>query len=121
MNSKNALSALSALAHAGRLDLFRCLVRAGDDGLPVSSIADQVSQKLTTASAQLGVLSQSGLARSRREGRTIFYSANYSAVAELVAFIMRDCCGGATEVVTPIRAFLESADCCSPQTKEDTP
>jgi DNA-binding transcriptional ArsR family regulator len=35
-----------------------------------------------------------GLASTRPEGRFIFYSANYPAMNELLAFLTENCCGG---------------------------
>ena len=55
-----------------------------------------------TLSASLNVLSHAGLIDSRREGRSIIYSANYDAMRELLAFLMEDCCGGSPEICAPL-------------------
>lgn len=39
MEKTSAVAALSALAHDGRLDIFRLLVRAGADGMAAGEIA----------------------------------------------------------------------------------
>ncbi|MFK4046198.1 hypothetical protein ACI2KH_14670 [Roseomonas mucosa] len=43
-------------------------------------------------------LEHAGLIESRRERRSIIYSAIFPALSDLVAFLMRDCCEGHCEV-----------------------
>ena len=73
---KNAVSILSAIAHEGRLGLFRQLVKAGADGLAVGELAQLARANITTVSAQLSVLDHAGLVDRRRDGRSIIYTAN---------------------------------------------
>ncbi len=102
MKSTTAVSQLGALAHAGRLDLFRRLVRAGPDGMAAGALAAAARINFTTASARLAVLANAALVRSRREGRSIIYSADYGAIRGLIAYLMRDCCQGRKEILAPI-------------------
>ncbi len=44
-----------------------------------------------------------------RDGRIIRYHADFSAVRELVLFLIEDCCGGAPELCQPI---LDQVKCC---------
>ncbi len=39
-----------------------------------------------------------GLVRSRREGRSIIYSADYERMRDLLGFLVADCCGGRPEL-----------------------
>ena len=55
---------------------------------------------------------QVGLLASRREGRSILYSAVYPTLSGLIAFLMRDCCQGHPEVCAPAVAALSCA--CEP-------
>ncbi|CAN5218648.1 hypothetical protein BH10PSE4_BH10PSE4_07740 [soil metagenome] len=65
-----------------------------------------------TLSANLNVLSHAGLITSRREGRSIIYSANYAAMSGLLGFLMEDCCGGHSEICAPLNdIFAKAADC----------
>lgn len=94
MKSANAVSCLSALAHEGRLTVFRELVQAAPEGLAVGELASCCQLNIGTVSAQLSVLSQSGLISGHRQGRSITYRVNFSAVDDLLGFLMKDCCGG---------------------------
>ncbi len=46
MDANAAVSALSALAHAGRLEVFRLLVRAGKAGMASGEIARATVQRM---------------------------------------------------------------------------
>lgn len=102
METAAAVLALSALAHEGRLAIFRLLVRAGPDGLAAGEIARATGALPNTLSSNLGILSAAGLVASRREGRSIIYSAAYGRMQGLLAFLMEDCCGGQPEICAPL-------------------
>ena len=105
MEMKPAVASLAALAHEGRLAAFRLLVQAGAEGLPAGEIARRLGVLPNTLSASLNILSHAGLITSRREGRSIIYTADYQAMRELLAFLMEDCCGGAPEICAPLVAL----------------
>jgi len=73
----------------------------------VGAALEASSSKL---SFHLSHLERAGLVRSRREARSIVYSAAYPALSELIAFLMRDCCQGRPEVCAPAVAALSA--CC---------
>jgi len=104
-----AVEALSALAHAHRLAVFRLLVRAGTDGLPAGEVAREVGALPNTLSTHLTILGHAGLIRSRREGRSIIYSADYDGMRDLLGFLVADCCGGRPEICAPL---VEAAQGC---------
>lgn len=111
MKSKQAVSALSALAHEGRLAAFRLLVRAGPDGLAAGEIAERLRMPPSSLSANLMLLSAARLATSRRAGRSIIYTADFDAMRGLLAFLIEDCCNGSPEVCMPLASVLQA---CSP-------
>ncbi|WP_340693930.1 metalloregulator ArsR/SmtB family transcription factor [Hyphomonas sp.] len=111
METKAALSQLSALAQENRLAVFRLLVKAGHDGLPAGDIASALNVPPNTLSAQLNILSQSGLVTGQRQGRSIIYSANFDAISGLIVFLMEDCCEGREDVCAPVLEMARSA-CC---------
>ena len=91
MQTPSAVSALSALAHPGRLEIFRLLVRAGHDGMAAGEIARATGSLANTLSTNLNVLAERRLlVASRRDGRSIIYSAAYGQMRELLAFLMED-------------------------------
>ncbi|RTL57028.1 MAG: transcriptional regulator [Rhodocyclaceae bacterium] len=94
MNADLAVSALAALAQSSRLAIFRLLVEAGPEGLAVGAIGEALEITPATLSFHLKNLTQAGLLLARQEGRFIYYSANYGAMDELIAFLTDNCCGG---------------------------
>lgn len=120
MDTNDALAGLSALAHDGRLSIFRLLVKAGPDGLAAGDIAQRLNTQPSTMSAQLLVLSNAGLVHARREGRSIIYAADFGKMGALLEFLTKDCCGGRPEICAPLvtnmRAAVEN-NCCPPPRK----
>lgn len=115
MKSKQAVSALSALAHEGRLAAFRLLVKAGPEGLAAGDLAQKLKTPPSSLSTNLMLLSHAELVSSRRDGRSIIYSANFDAMGDLLSFLIEDCCNGSPEVCTPLAEVLESCSsgkCC---------
>ena len=112
MELPTAVEALSALAHGHRLAVFRLLVRAGADGMPAGHIAREVGALPNTLSTHLTILGHAGLVRSRREGRSIIYSADYDGMRALLGFLMDDCCAGRPEICAPLADVVEPASCC---------
>ena len=112
MQLPTAVEALSALAHPSRLAVFRLLVRAGPDGLPAGEIAREIGALPNTLSSHLTILVHAGLIRSRREGRSILYSADYEGMRALLGFLMEDCCAGRPEICAPLVELAEKGGCC---------
>lgn len=110
MDEPQALAAFAALAQEHRLRLVRALVTAGPEGLASGALAETVGVSAASVSHHLKELSHAGLVASRRDGRSIIYSASYPALSDLIAFLMKDCCQGRPEVCTPALAAL--APCC---------
>jgi DNA-binding transcriptional ArsR family regulator len=92
--------------------VFRLLVRAGADGMPAGDIAREVGALPNTLSTHLTILGHAGLVRSRREGRSIIYSADYDGMRALLGFLMDDCCAGRPEICAPLADVVEPASCC---------
>jgi DNA-binding transcriptional ArsR family regulator len=115
MESKLAVAALSALAHEGRLGVFRMLVQASAEGIAAGEIARRLGVPPNTLSANLNVLSNAGLIDSRRVGRSIIYTAAYARMAELLGFLVEDCCQGSPAICAPLTAIVAQAACCTPE------
>lgn len=112
MKAATAVDALSALAHEGRLSIFKLLVRAGTDGVAAGVIARKLDMLPNTLSASLTVLSNAGLVVSRREGRSIIYSADFAQMSKLLGFLMEDCCSGNATICAPLAQIANRAACC---------
>lgn len=101
LDEPQALDAFAALSQQTRLQMVRALVVAGPEGLPAGAIGEQVGASSSSASFHLANLERAGLIQSRREARSIIYSANYEGLAALVDFLMMDCCQGHPDVCAP--------------------
>ncbi|ACL60518.1 ArsR/SmtB family transcription factor [Methylobacterium nodulans] len=110
MDERQALAAFAALSQEHRLRLVRHLVTAGPDGMAAGALAAVVGVPFSNVSFHLKELAHAGLVGSRREGRSVIYSADYPALSGLIQFLMKDCCGGHPEVCTP--AVTALAACC---------
>jgi ArsR family transcriptional regulator len=94
MEKQDALSALAALAHETRLDVFRLLVEAGPEGLPAGTIASTLDVPAPTLSFHLKELRSAGLVSSERDGRSLVYAPDFGAMAALVGYLTQNCCSG---------------------------
>ena len=112
MDERHALSAFAALSQETRLRIVRHLVAAGPDGVAAGILAGGVGAYTSNLSFHLKELEHAGLVRSRRQGRSIIYSAVYPTLSALIAFLMRDCCQGRPEICAPAMAALDA--CCTP-------
>lgn len=92
MKTKNAVDALAALAQESRLEIFRLLVRKGAAGMAAGDLSAHFGMPPATMSFHLKELSNADLIISRRESRSIIYSANYDRMQELLGFLMENCC-----------------------------
>ena len=110
MDVFDALQALSALSNETRLWVFRLLVQAGPQGMTAGEISENLSSRQNTMSSHLKTLSQAGLVKSHREGRHVFYRADYDSIQGLVLFLMEDCCQGKAEVCRPVVESLTVAN-----------
>lgn len=112
MKLPTAVEALSALAQESRLAVFRLLVRTGADGLAAGEIARELGVRPNTLSTHLTILGHAGLVQSRREGRSVIYSADYDGMRDLLGFLVADCCAGRPEICRPLVAMAQNAGCC---------
>ncbi len=107
MTNDDAVVNLFALAHPGRLNVFRTIVKAGPDGIAAGKIAESVGIPANTASTHLSILTGAGLLSAYRDGRSIIYRANFSHFSELVGFMVEDCCEGEPEAATALQAYFK--------------
>lgn len=111
METQSVLNAFGALSQESRLNVFRLLVQRGPDGLAAGTIAAQLGITPATMSHHLEQLSQAGLVSSRREGRSIIYSAKYDTMQSLINFLMENCCEGKIDCCNEINTCDEPNIC----------
>ncbi len=116
MDQKHAIAALAALAQETRLELFRLLVTCGPQGLPAGVIAERLGVQPSSLSFHLAQLTHAGLITQRRLSRQLIYSAGYSAMNALLAYLTENCCGR-DAVGAPL---CDPAGCCIEATAKPT-
>lgn len=111
METIDAIHALSALAHEGRLNAFRLLIKAGKAGMPSGEIARALGVPANTLSNSLTLLAHAGLVESRREGKLAIYTVRFGEVTGLLEFLIEDCCAASEEICAPLGEIALKA-CC---------
>lgn len=94
MDTSSVIAALAALAQESRLAVFRLLVQAGPAGLAASRIAEHLAIPASSLSFHLKELTHAGLVKAAPEGRFIIYSADFTTMNAVLAFLTANCCGG---------------------------
>jgi len=100
MNETQALTALSALAHAQRLRVFRALVVSGPEGLTPSVLADQLGVARNALSFHLKELAHANLVTIEQQGRHLIYRADFAQMNRLLGYMTEHCCQGRACAVT---------------------
>jgi ArsR family transcriptional regulator len=101
MRTPQVIGALGALAHEHRLAIFRLLVERGPAGLPAGRIAERVGLVPSSLTFHLQNLQRAGLIARRRESRNLIYSADFTAMTELVGYLTDNCCAESTAECCP--------------------
>ena len=92
MDIKQALAAFDALSQETRLRVFRLLVEYGRSGVPAGTLSESLKIPHNTLSFHLSHMSNAGLVVSRREGRSVIYTANFDFFSGLIRYMVEDCC-----------------------------
>lgn len=122
MDIQNAIIMFDALSQETRLRAFQLLVQTGPGGLPAGILSQKLSTPHNTMSFHLNHLSNAGLVSSRKQGRSVIYSANFDAMGDLIGFMVEDCCSGEFASIRPNDgnggSIIELADyCCDQKSK----
>jgi ArsR family transcriptional regulator, arsenate/arsenite/antimonite-responsive transcriptional repressor len=92
MKIEQAAKQLEALGNPTRLQVYRRLVRAGDEGLPVGALQEKLRIAGSTLSHHLHRLILVGLVTQERQATTLICRANYPAMDKLIRFLVDECC-----------------------------
>lgn len=121
MDITNAIRMFDALSQETRLRVFRLLVEAGTPGLPAGALSEALGIPHNTLSFHLGHLSNAGLLASRKDGRSVVYTAQFDAMRDLIAFMVKDCCAGEFATIREDRktgcSVIELAQACPPESR----
>jgi len=121
MDIKQALVAFDSLSQDTRLRVFRLLVEYGPAGTAAGTLSEDLHIPHNTLSFHLAHMSHAGLVVSRREGRSVIYSANFEFFSELIRYMVKDCCRVEFASIRDDKkrkcSIIELSHCCEP--KED--
>jgi DNA-binding transcriptional ArsR family regulator len=83
---------LSAMGAEPRLRILRLLLTAHPGGMVVGEIGEELDIPNSTLSHHLDKLKNEGLVLIQREGTFLRYTANTTALEELLGFLYAECC-----------------------------
>ena len=96
MKLVDAATQLEALGNPTRLKVYRLLVRAGEEGLPVGRLQAKIDIAASTLSHHLKALIAVGLVAQTREGTTLVCHTNYDLMRGLIEYLVEECCAEGT-------------------------
>jgi DNA-binding transcriptional ArsR family regulator len=108
MREDQALSAFAAMSQEHRLRICRLFIEAVPEGMAAGALGEKLGAGSSKMSFHLSHLEQAGLVRSHRDGRLIIYALEVATLSGLIAFLLKDCCGGRPEICAPAFAEAES-------------
>ncbi len=94
MDLNHAARCLEKLGNPTRLEIFRLLVKAGDEGLAVGAVQEHLGVPASTLSHHVAHLVNVGLVRQAREGRVLRCTPNFALMDQLIGFLTKECCTG---------------------------
>ena len=101
MKVETAADQLEALGNPTRLRVYRILVRAGREGLPVGRLQSRLAIAASTLSHHLKRLIEAGLVTQERQATTLICRAHYPAMNALIGFLADECCADAAQAEAP--------------------
>ncbi len=97
MKHDDAANKLAELGNTTRLAIFRYLVKAGHEGVPVGHIQKELGVPWSTLSHHISRLVRVGLIEQQRESNVLHCQPQYEALTELIEFLQSECCIGVEE------------------------
>jgi len=92
MKVKDVVEGLAALAQESRLAIFRLLVKRGPEGYTPTQLGEKLDVTSPTLSFHLKELQRARLIKVRRDGRSLYYSPDFTHMNKLVGFLTENCC-----------------------------
>lgn len=94
MDKTTAIRMFESLASGIRLDVYRLLVRQGEEGMFPGAIASTLDLPATTLSFHLKAMSHAGMVTVEQQGRYLRYRANIAQMLDMITFLTEECCAG---------------------------
>jgi len=92
MKTDKVANTFKELGHPTRLTIFKHLVKAGDNGLPVGALQEELQIPNSTLSHHIAKLISVDLITQKRDGRTLWCIPNYKQLNGLIDFLKDECC-----------------------------
>ena len=92
MQLEEVAKALKELGQPTRLFIFKHLVKAGEQGLPVGELQKQLGIPGSTLSHHISALVSVGLVKQNRESRTLMCVSQYAMLEAIIEFLREECC-----------------------------
>ena len=89
---EQAAQGFAALGSTARMQIVLVLVARGNAGLSISDIQSRTSIAPSTLAHHLRFLSESGLIKQEKTGRTTINRAAFDHLEQLAGFILKRCC-----------------------------
>lgn len=109
MKLETAASQLEALGNATRLTIYRTLVRAGGNGLPVGKLQLKLDIAGSTLSHHIKKLVEVNLVSQERQATTLICRANYTSMNGLIGYLADECCADEQGCASATEANTEAA------------
>ncbi len=97
MNTTEATIIFEALSSPIRLNIFKLLVKHGDEGLVAGDIATTLDVPPTNLSFHLKSLLHARLVSVEQDGRFLWYRANIPLMLEVIGYMTEECCANQPE------------------------
>lgn len=107
MEANKAVLAFACLGHAGRLAVFRMLMRLTPQGVRPTEMAKALGLKANSLSHYLNDLTAAGLIQVERRGRSLFYSVDLSTSEDLLGYLALDCGRARPDLLAPLLPALK--------------
>ena len=95
MDQTEAAQGFAAMGSEARLEVLRCLIRAGEAGLTVGEIQTRTGLAPSTLAHHLKFLAGADLIRPTPQGRSVGCRADFARLRALAGFILTECCADA--------------------------
>ncbi len=92
MDIESCADALKELGHPSRLKVYKHLVKAGREGLPVGTLQKELNIPSSTLSHHIAALVKTRLVRQQRDGRTLYCIAQFEEFDKVLRFLWDECC-----------------------------